>query len=50
MIKNHILEVRRNFIKCKDIGKLLSYLSLGPHLVKDLLRMGPAVDMLIRRL
>ena len=46
-IKNHILEVKRNFIKFKDIGKAQSYTSLGPHLFKDLLGMGPAVDMLM---
>ena len=50
MIKNHILEVKINFIKCKDIGKLPSYPYLDPRPVKDLLGMGPEVDMLFRSL
>ena len=45
MIKNHLLEVKRFFIKCKDIGKAPSYPSLDPHPVKDMLVMGPVVDM-----
>ena len=49
-IKNHMLEVKRNFIKCKYIGKAPSYLSLGTHPIKDILEMGPVVDMLMRRL
>ena len=46
-IKNHMLEVNQNVIKCKDIGNAPSYPSLVPHPVKDLLGMGPAVDMLM---
>ena len=49
-IKNHMLEVKRNFIKCKYIGKAPSCLSLGPRPLKDLLGMLPEVDMLMRRL
>ena len=48
MINNHILEVKINVIKFKDIGKAPSYPYLGLHLVKDLLEINPAVDMLIR--
>ena len=33
-VKNHLLEVNANFIKYKDIEKVPSYPSLGPHLVK----------------
>ena len=36
-IKNHLLEVKKNLFKCKDIGKTPSYWSLGTHPVKDLL-------------
>ena len=50
MINNHLLEVKRNVIKCKDIGKAPSYPSLGTHPVKDPLGMGPAVEMLMRSL
>ena len=46
-INNHLLEVKINFTKFKYIGNLTSYLSLNTHLVKDLLGMGPAVDMLM---
>ena len=49
-IKNHMLEVKRNFIKCKYVGKAQLYPSLGPHPVKDLLRMGSVVGMLMRSL
>ena len=49
-IKNHLLEVNDFFIKRKDIGKAPSYPYLCPHLVKDLLGMGPAVDMLTKSL
>ena len=48
MIKNRMLEVKRNVIKCKDIGKTPSYPSLGTHPVKDLLGMDPEVDMLMQ--
>ena len=47
-IKNHILEVKRNIIKCKDVGKAPSYPSSGPRPVKGLLGMVLAVDMLMR--
>ena len=47
MIKNYILEVKRNVIKCKDIEKAPSYPSLGTHLVKYLLGMGPVVYILM---
>ena len=47
-IKNRLLEVKRNIIKCKDIGKAPPYPSLGTHPVKDMLGMGPTVDMLMR--
>ena len=50
MIKNHMLEFKINVIKCKNIGKLPSYPYLGPHQVKDLLGMGPAVESLLRSL
>ena len=46
-IKKHLLEVKRNVIKCKDVEKAPPYPSLGPHPVKELLRMGPEVDMLM---
>ena len=49
-IKNHILEVKINVIKCIYIGKSPLYPTLSPHPVKDLLGMGPAVDMLMRSL
>ena len=49
-INTHLLEVNRHVIKCKDIGKAQSYPPLGPHPVKDMLGMGPAVDMLMRSL
>ena len=49
-INNHMLEVNINAIKCKEIGKAPSYPSLGPPLFKDLLGMGPALDMLMRSL
>ena len=48
MIKNYILEVKRNVIKCKDIGKAPSYLSLVHEPVKDILGMSPLVCMLMR--
>ena len=48
MINNHILEVKINFIKFKDIGKAPSYPYLGTCPVKYLLEMGPTVDMLMR--
>ena len=38
---------KEKFIKCKDIGKATSYPCLVPHPVKDLMRMVPAVDMLL---
>ena len=50
MIKNHLLEVKINFIKCKEIVKSPSYPYLGPNPVKDLLGIGPTVDMLMRSL
>ena len=50
MIKNHQLEVKINFIKCKDIVKGPSYPSLDPHPVKYLFEIGPPVEMLIRSL
>ena len=50
MIKTHVLEVTRNMIKCKDIGKYPSYPSLGPHMSKDLLIMCPLMDVLMRSL
>ena len=50
MIKNLMLEVKRNVIKCKYIVKAPSYPSLVPHMVKDLLLMVKAVDMLMRSL
>ena len=46
-IKNHMLEVNRNFIKFKAIVKAVSYPSLGPHPVKYLFGMSPLVYMLI---
>ena len=46
-IRNHLAEVNKNVNNCKDTGKVASYPLLGPYLVKDLLGMGPAVDMLI---
>ena len=49
-VKNHLLEVKVKFIKCKDIGKAPSYPSLVPHLVKALLVMDLVVDMLMRSL
>ena len=49
-IKNHLLEVNRNVIKCKDIRKAPSYPTLGPSSVKELLVMGTEVDMLTRSL
>ena len=49
-IKNHILKVKRNVIKCKEIGKAPSYLSLGSHPVKYLLVMGMSADTLMRSL
>ena len=49
-IKNHMLEVKRKSIKCKYIVKAPSYPSFGPHRVKGLLVIGPAVDMLMRSL
>ena len=48
--KNHLLEVNRNVIKCKYIGKAPSYMSLGPQLVKNMLGMGPEVEMLMQSL
>ena len=50
MIKNHMLEVKINVIKCKGVVKGTSYPSLGPHPVKDLLVMVPMVDILMRSL
>ena len=49
-INIHMLEVKRNYIKCKDIGKAPSYPSLDPHPVKDLLGMGPVVNILMQSL
>ena len=46
--KNHLLEVKRNVIKCKDIVNTPSYMYLGTHPVKYLLGMGPEVDTLMR--
>ena len=48
--KNNLLEVKVHVIKCKESLKAPSYPYLGLHMVKDLLRMGPAVDMLMRSL
>ena len=45
-----MLEVKINVIKCKNIGKVPSYPYFVLRPVKDLLGMGPAVDMLIRSL
>ena len=50
MINNHMLEVKINFIKCKDIVKSPSYPYLSHHPVNYLMVMGLAVDMLIRSL
>ena len=44
------MEVKINFIKCIDIVKAPSYPSLGPQLVKALLVVGLAVDMLMKSL
>ena len=44
---NYLLKVKRNIIKYKYIVKDPAYSSLGPHLVKDLLEIGPEVDMLM---
>ena len=49
-IKNHLLEFKKNVIKCKKIGKAPSHPSLGPHPVNNLLGMGLAVYMLMRSL
>ena len=49
-IKDLLLKFNRDVIKCKDIGKALCYPFLGPRLVKDLLGMGPVVDILMRSL
>ena len=46
-INNHMLEVKRNVIKCKDIWKALSYPSFCTYPVKDLLVMVPAADILM---
>ena len=43
-----MLEVKRKIIKSGDIRKAPSYLSLVSCPVKDLLVMGPAVDMFMR--
>ena len=50
MNKNHVLDVNRNGIKCKEIVNAPSYPSLGHHSVKYLLEMGLPVDMLLRSL
>ena len=47
MIKNHMLEVKRKLIKCKDIGKMPSYPYLVNQPVNDLLGIGLAGDMLL---
>ena len=47
-IKNHLVEVRRNVIKCRYTGKAISYPMLGPNLVRDLLGIVTAVEMLTR--
>ena len=49
-IKNRMLEVNINVIKCKDIVKTPSYPSFGPQLFKELLGMGLAVEILMRSL
>ena len=49
-IKNNLLEVKINVIKCKGIGKAPSYLSFSPHQVNNLLVMGPEVEMLLRNI
>ena len=46
-INNHLLEARRNVIKCKDIGNAPSYPPLGPHPVNGMLGMVLDVDMLM---
>ena len=45
-----MVEVRRNVIKSRDIRKAISYPLLGHNPVKDILWMGPLVDMIIRSL
>ena len=49
-IKNHLWEVNRYVTNFKEIGKAPSYLYLVPQPAKDLLGMGPPVDMLMRSL
>ena len=46
-IKNHLLKVNKNVIKCKDIEKAPSYPVLGLRPVKDLMGMEVAVEMLM---
>ena len=45
-----MLEVKINDIKFKEIGKVLSYISLDPHPVKYLLVMGLVVYILMQSL
>ena len=49
-IRNNFSEVKRNLIKCKDIGKAPPYPPLVTRPVKDILVMGQAVDMLMQSL
>ena len=49
-IKNDMLEVKINVYKCRDIGKTSYYPSLVTHPVKDILGMGPSVDMIVSSL
>ena len=49
-VNNNLLEVKINVIKCKDILMVTSYPSLVCHPVKNLLKIGQAVDMLMQSL
>ena len=49
-IKNNLIELNRNMMKCRYIRDSTSYHSLYPHPVKDLLGTGPEVDMVTRSL
>ena len=50
VINNDLLEVKINVYKCRDIGKTSYYPSLVTRPVKDILGMGPSVDMIVSSL
>lgn len=49
-ILNHLREVRRLIKKCRAINKPITFPSLGPFPVEDVLGIGPAMDVLMQSL